>query len=233
MLRCMPVHICVFLLPISDAALLYSLIPAFPCEKKNLLWIFRSKCSKTYFLSCHFSNTISKLVRPNPFLWQYVNSRIIRCLSGLPIGWSVNEAKLSRKWPRNVKYALPNVHRTIHQNPKIKTWSSDFHHIYIILSLHVSRLLLRILLKLVMIRSVALPQNSWIIYLVQAYIRCGRKSVMLDQSLHVLACDMHHSSQNKVWLIHNTFIMDRENAVGICSQTLNALHGSIGLYLVE
>ena len=35
MLRCMPVHICVFLLPISDAALLYSLIPAFPFEKKK------------------------------------------------------------------------------------------------------------------------------------------------------------------------------------------------------
>lgn len=67
MLRCMPVHICVFLLPISDAALLYSLIPAFPCEKKNLLWIFRSKCSKTYFLSCHFSKYDKQACSAKPF----------------------------------------------------------------------------------------------------------------------------------------------------------------------
>jgi len=157
----------------------------FVAKKKNYFESLGANAPKPIFFPAIFLNTISKLVRPNPFLWQYVNSRIIRCLSGLPIGWSVNEAKSSRKWPRNVKYALPNIHRTIHQNPKIKTWSSDFHHIYIILSLHVSRLLLRVLLKLVMIRFVALPQNSWIIYLVQAYIRCGRKSVMLDQSLHV------------------------------------------------
>lgn len=68
MLRCMPVHICVFLLPISDAALLYSLIPAFPCEKKNYFESLGANAPKPIFFPAIFLNTISNLVRPNPSL---------------------------------------------------------------------------------------------------------------------------------------------------------------------